>query len=201
MNLHLRQTDVAVGFAHRAGHRKLIEADRTVDLVHIELGLFEGAQFHAGPFRYIDDAAHAHRLHRVRPHRAALANLDAPGILFLHQFDQRLEHARVRGESGIRRHRYYGIDLDQHLVALVDDVTHPAHRLIGDLANHRLYEIELLSCILRRLTQVSIAVRDRDQSFSFPLFFPRESASVARALESKHLNIVVSKPTESGAGR
>ena len=95
-----------------------------------------------------------HRLHRVRAHRAALADLNARRVLFLHQFDQRLEHARIGGESGIRRHRDHGVDFDQDLVAGADDVLHAAHRLVGDLADHRLHEIELLPRVFGRLAQV-----------------------------------------------
>ena len=165
MNLHLGQADVAIRIAHRARHGKFVKADGPVDLVHIELGVLEGAQLHAGPLRHIHDAANPHRLHRVRAHGAPLADLDAAGVLFQHQFDQRLEHARIRGESGIGRHRNHRVDLDQHLIALMDDIVHPSHRLVRDLADHRLYQIELLPCVLRRFPEVRVAVRDRNGRF------------------------------------
>jgi len=41
MDLHLGHPDVAIRFANGAGNGKFVEADRPVDLVHVELDVLE----------------------------------------------------------------------------------------------------------------------------------------------------------------
>ena len=69
----------------------------------------------------------------------------------------------------------HGIDLDQDLVAARDDVLHSAHRLVGDLADHLLHEIELLPGVLRRLAEIGVAVGDGDFGSFFHAYDLRRS--------------------------
>src|SRR5690348_7118721 len=160
MHLHFGKTDIGVRFAHGARYGKLVEADRPVDFVHIEWRVIERIQLGAGARRYFRDTTDFHCMPRVGSHRTALADLNARRILLLYQFDQRFEHARIGRETRVRRDRDDRVDFDHHFVAWFYDVRHAAHRLIGDIADHGLDEIQLLARILGRFAEVGVAMSD-----------------------------------------
>ena len=165
VHLHFRQTDVDIGVAYRARHRKLVEADRPVDLVHIEWHMFEGAKLGPGTLGHLRDPADLHGEARVAAHRAPLADQNLRGILFLHQFDQRFQHARVGGEPFVGRHRDDRIDLDQNLIAAFDDLRHAAHGLVRDVADHSLDDVQLRPRTIGGLAEIRIGVSDANRCF------------------------------------
>jgi hypothetical protein len=67
---------------------------------------------------------------------------------------------RGSSEARIGRHRDHGVDLDENLVALIDDVSHAAHGLTGNLADHLFHRAQLLPGVLRRPAQIAIRMSD-----------------------------------------
>src|SRR5262245_51629242 len=110
VDFHLRQADVDVRVENGTRHGKFVEAHWPIDLIHFELGVFEGAEFHPGTLRHFDDTADLHGLHGIGAHRAAFTDLNTRGLLLLDQLDQRLQHTWIRGEAGIRGYGDHGID-------------------------------------------------------------------------------------------